>query len=199
MQKSLLAWEIEAIPMTPRTSFPTVPVSQIPAENSLDSGKEHRPVVLVVDDECIIADTLSAILARNGYAVMTAYDGFAALEIARLVPPELLITDVVMPRMSGIDLAMKILETASDCNVILFSGQDVTAALLAPVERAEYRFEVLRKPLHPAVMLEHVAECLKARAVAEYLPAERYAERHRTFRAGRHARIDGQKTSAHAY
>ena len=57
----------------------------------------YRPVVLVVDDESVIADTLAEILTRSGYTGVAEYDGDSALETALLMPPEMLITDVVLP------------------------------------------------------------------------------------------------------
>ncbi len=62
---------------------------------SFNGGKPYRPVVLVVDDECVIADTLSEILKRSGFNAITAYDGPSALDAALLNPPQVLITDVL--------------------------------------------------------------------------------------------------------
>ena len=67
------------------------------------NGQPSKPRVLVVDDERVIADTLSAILSKHGFAVMTAYSGATALDLARVTPPDLLISDVAMPEMNGIE------------------------------------------------------------------------------------------------
>jgi hypothetical protein len=87
--------------------FPTMTVEEILRADSNHRADQNSPVILVVDDERVIADTLSVILSRNGFAAMTAYNGTSALEIATLVPPQLLISDVMMPGMSGIDLASR--------------------------------------------------------------------------------------------
>ena len=79
-------------------------------------------MVLVVDDEEVIADTLSLILNQYGFATMTAYDAETALEIAAVIPPDLLICELSMPQMNGFDLATKITSTAPDCNVVLRLG-----------------------------------------------------------------------------
>jgi DNA-binding response OmpR family regulator len=118
----------------------------------------YRPMVLVVDDESTIADTLTEILNRSGYAAMPAYDGESALESALLMPPELLITDVVLPGMSGIDLAITIRRIFPDCKIILFSGQASTADLLASANKRGHQFSLLNKPIHPTDLLARVTE-----------------------------------------
>jgi DNA-binding response OmpR family regulator len=120
-----------------------------------------RPVVLVVDDESVIADTLTQILSQSGYAAMTAYDGDEALELALQTPPEMLITDVILPGMNGIDLAIKIRRIFPDCKVLLFSGQAATVDLLATANGAGHHFNLLNKPIHPRDLLAKVSQGLK--------------------------------------
>lgn len=139
-----------------------IPLDEVPSPES----SAHRPVVLVVDDESIIAETLSEILSRAGYKAMTAYDANAALEIALLTPPELLVTDVVLPGMSGIELAITIRRIFPDCNVLLFSGQASTEDLLGAARRQGHQFTLLTKPVHPIDLLARVADSLKHRISA---------------------------------
>jgi DNA-binding NtrC family response regulator len=120
----------------------------------------RNPVVLVVDDEVVIADTLTTILAQHGVAAMTAYDGFSALEIARTIPPDLLLADVVMPDISGIDVAISIKKDVPDCTILLFSGQAATAGLLAKAGKGWCDFELLLKPIHPEKLLKLIFERL---------------------------------------
>ena len=123
----------------------------------------YRPVVLVVDDESAIADTVTEILSRSGYAAMAAYDGTDALETALLTPPEMLITDVMLPGMSGIELAITIKRIFPDCKLLLFSGQAATFDLMAKAKSAGHHFTLLNKPIHPTDLLKHVAGLLKPR------------------------------------
>ena len=106
--------------MSKNKNFPTVPLKEVPAH--VDEGKAgaHRPVVLVVDDESVIADTLAEILSRSGYTGIAEYDGDSALETALLTPPEMLITDVVLPGMTGIELAVTVRRIFPECKIILF-------------------------------------------------------------------------------
>ena len=121
-----------------------------------DGGEALR--ILVVDDEHAIADTLATILNRSGYHAKAVYSAEAALEESVLLAPDVLISDVIMAEMSGIALAIHITNTVPTCKIILFSGQSETAHLLKDAEAQGYRFELLRKPVHPQVLLQHIAE-----------------------------------------
>ena len=127
------------------------------------SNDLHRPVVMIVDDESSIADTLAEILTRSGYSCVSAYDADSAIETALLKPPEMLITDVVLPGMNGIDLAIHIRRIFPDCKVILFSGQASTADLLAAAGREGHQFVLISKPVHPTDLLARISETLRPR------------------------------------
>lgn len=145
--------------MAANLNFQTVPLTEIELTTT-SSHVPTQPVVLVVDDEQVIADTLAAILSRSGYTALTAYDGASALEIATLIPPQLVITDVCMPGMSGIELAIAIQESIPDCKVLLFSGQASTVDLLVAARNAGYAFEALSKPIHRRELLARVSKYL---------------------------------------
>src|SRR5271163_3802983 len=117
--------------MSGQLYFQTIPLAEIALKGLTTQTDVHQPVVLVVDDEHVIADTLTAILSRSGFTAMPAYDGASALQIARAISPDLLITDVFRPGMSGIDLAISMRSAHPDCKVLLFSGQASTLDLLA--------------------------------------------------------------------
>jgi CheY-like chemotaxis protein len=145
--------------MSPRLEVEVVPLTEVPKEDTIPP-KKSQPVVLVVDDERVIADTLSIILSKSGFSTLTAYDGASALEIARKRPPDLLISDVMMPGMTGIDLAIKVTQTIPGCKVLLFSGQAATVDLLEQARQAGHNFTTLTKPVHPTDMLKRISECL---------------------------------------
>jgi DNA-binding NtrC family response regulator len=148
--------------MSVALSFEVIPLSEVPSQATI-SGSEmmRRPMVLIVDDERIIADTLSIILSRSGFAVMTAYNGRSALEMAELVPPELLLSDVVMePDMDGAQLAVAVLRRCPDCKVLLFSGHASTVDLLVRSRELGHNFTLLTKPVHPADLLRRITQSL---------------------------------------
>ena len=149
--------------MAQKSHFPVVALEDVPAAVPTNSSNKRRPVVLVVDDESAIADTLSEILSLSGYAAMPAYDAEEALETALLMPPELLITDVMLPGMSGIELAISIRRIFPDCKVLLFSGQAATTDLLTSAKRSGHEFTLLTKPVYPTDLLRRVSESLDTR------------------------------------
>ena len=136
----------------------TISLADLPLDASHIEESCPRPVVLVVDDEEIIADTRVAILASWGYAAMACYDAENALEMARIIPPEILISDVCLTGMNGVDLAVEIRSKVPDCKVILFSGQADSLNLLALARNAGHNFTLLQKPVHPVELLAHLTD-----------------------------------------
>jgi CheY-like chemotaxis protein len=132
-----------------------------PARSTVRAS-QLRQRVLVVDDEAAIADTIAKILCLGGYTATAAYDGDSALESALLQPPNLLLTDVVMPGMNGIELAKTVKRVFPDCRILLFSGQASTLDLLASADRTGHRFSLLSKPVPPEELLAQVARQLDA-------------------------------------
>ena len=120
-------------------------------------AKARPKRVLVVDDEPCIADTLTAIFRNAGYETVTSYDGRSALSQCESFHPHLVITDVVMPGMNGIEMAILVRQRHPACKILLFSGQAATANLLEEARRSGYDFELLAKPVHPAELLAKVA------------------------------------------
>lgn len=119
-----------------------------------------KKIILVVDDEQRIADTLALILQHNGYETMVAYEADSALAQSSTTRPDLLLTDVVMPGMNGIELGLAISEKFPACRILLLSGQAATAELLERAQKQGCRFPLLSKPIHPEKLLKKVAEML---------------------------------------
>jgi DNA-binding NtrC family response regulator len=114
---------------------------------------KKRLRVFVVDDEQIIALTLATILNRSGFVATAFFGPLEALTTARSSVPDLLISDVVMPELSGIDLAIKLRSICPGCKVLLFSGQAATADLLTSARERGHDFTLLSKPIHPTDLL----------------------------------------------
>jgi FixJ family two-component response regulator len=70
-----------------------------------------------------------------------------------------LITDVMMPGMTGIELAISMVDAFRDCQVLLFSGQAATVDLLKKARDMGHDFAILSKPVHPTDMLRRVSQC----------------------------------------
>ncbi len=114
---------------------------------------DNKRKVLVVDDEKVIADTLAIILNKAGFDAAAVYTGTAAVERARTVKPDLIISDVIMPDMNGIEAAINIRKFLPACKILLFSGQAATADLLERARAQGHEFEILAKPVHPQDLL----------------------------------------------
>lgn len=121
----------------------------------------YRARILVVDDEAVIADTLVQILEHHGYSASAAYDGREALQLALLNPPQVLVSDVMMPGMTGIDLGIAVRRIFPDCKIILFSGQAASRDLIAEALSIAGHFRFLEKPVHPTTLLNSVERSLE--------------------------------------
>jgi len=114
----------------------------------------HGTKMLIVDDERTITDTLCMIFEYCGFDCLKAYDAEKALEIGMQTPPALLLTDVMLPGMNGVQLAIKLGEQFPAIKTILLSGQAGTASLLDDAKAKGYDFEIVAKPVHPRELIE---------------------------------------------
>lgn len=121
---------------------------------------DHAPAprILVVDDEVLIADTIVQILNRNGFIAEAAYSGKDAIELARRLCPELVLSDVMMPHVDGVEAAIAIREHCPDTRIVLFSGQAATVEILARARERGHEFELLPKPIHPTQLIKHLRQ-----------------------------------------
>lgn len=112
--------------------------------------------ILIADDERVIAKTLALILKMKGYVSRAVYSGEEAITAAAEFTPDILVSDVIMTGISGIEAAVKIRRICPDVRVILFSGQAATADLLEMAHGQE--FTIFAKPLHPETLLKLLAD-----------------------------------------
>jgi CheY-like chemotaxis protein len=122
------------------------------AQESMSSNS-NKPKVLVADDERVIADTLAMILNQSGFEARSVYSGEKALELAVTFQPDMLISDVIMADLNGIDAAIRIRAILPTIKILLFSGQAATADLLEKARKDGYEFDILAKPVHPQDLL----------------------------------------------
>jgi DNA-binding NtrC family response regulator len=117
----------------------------------VELGKQWR--VLIVDDERLTTDTLVTIFSQGGYETKGVYSAEQALSVMEDWYPTLVIIDVLLPAMNGIDLAIRIKSQWPACHLSLLSGQAVTDELLDKAMRNGHRFDVVAKPVHPSKLL----------------------------------------------
>jgi len=141
---------------------PSPGVAAQTAADTPDTAAATRERILVVDDEAGIVESTRRILRSAGYDVETAPDAITALSAIRSAPrpPDLVLSDVRMPTMTGGELALRIRATEPDVRVVLMSG---FAEDLRALEGDDIR--LLPKPVTPAVLLPVLEEELAARTV----------------------------------
>jgi DNA-binding response OmpR family regulator len=113
----------------------------------------QKPRILVADDERVIADTLAMILNQSGFEARPVYSGEGALDLAESFQPDMLISDVIMADLNGIDAAIRMRTLLPGIKILLFSGQAATADLLEKARKEGYEFDILAKPVHPQDLL----------------------------------------------
>lgn len=113
-----------------------------------------RKRVLVVDDDRLVADTLSLVFAANGYDSEARYSASAGLERARSFGPELVVCDVTMPEENGLQLADNLLRELPRTRVLMFTA---FASNVARVDAHSVRtgrpLRLLSKPCRPEQLL----------------------------------------------
>ena len=112
-----------------------------------------KPRILVADDEPVIADTLAIILNQSGFEARAVYSGEEAVKLAAAFAPDMLVSDVIMADLNGIETAILLRSMLPQMKVLLFSGQAASADLLAEARTKGYEFELLAKPVHPKDLL----------------------------------------------
>ena len=112
-----------------------------------------RMRIIVADDELLIATTLVEILEIGGFDAEAVSDGVAAIERARTIRPDILLSDVQMPNMNGIEAAKKIRGFLLNCRIVLLSGHVETGDRLEQARAEGHEFEILTKPVYPEDLL----------------------------------------------
>lgn len=135
--------------------------------DSLRSEMPERARILVVDDESHAREVVSLALEVGGFEVLTAMDGREGLERTLQEAPDLVLTDIHMPRMDGDELAREIARHMGDeaPPVIGFTAdRDLVASL-----RAQKVFQAaIRKPVSPSALIELVKACLAGEPPEEF-------------------------------
>jgi DNA-binding NtrC family response regulator len=138
---------------------------------------EQRARILIVDDEANARSALAELLRDEGYSVETAADGFKALPKLADFGPDVLLTDLKMPGMDGIELMGKARDLDPECQVVLMTAHGAVATAVAAMRAGAADY--LSKPLdlgELSVVIERVVERRRLRAETGRL-RERLASR----------------------
>lgn len=123
--------------------------------------------ILVVDDDRTSRHLAETILKRNGWRVTGVKDGVDALKLLRTRKFDLMLLDVWMPRMNGLELLEKLRTRKQRPRVVVMTSDDTPATLLQAIRDQAFRY--VQKPVEPATLIETVKETIEA---AEIPPIE---------------------------
>lgn len=127
-----------------------------------------KPSILIVDDEEIIRASCLRILSDEQYTLDTAGNAGSALEKARKNHFDLVLTDIMMPGDSGLDLLKKLKEEQPETDVIIITGYGTVKTAVEALQLGAYDY--IEKPFTPEVLINTVARCLeKKRLLLENL------------------------------
>jgi two-component system response regulator ResD len=129
-------------------------------DNCLVTAQQTRRSILVVDDEPVIADVVSRYLERAGYATRIAADGFEALQAAGDAPPDLVVLDLLLPGLDGLDV-MRQLHEDRRTPVILLTAKGEATDRIAGLRLGADDYVV--KPFSPAELVARVDAVLRRR------------------------------------
>lgn len=108
----------------------------------------------MVEDEPVVLHTLDLILKQHGYEVRGARDGKEALSMGPAFDPDILLCDINLPDMDGIQVAVRLKQDLPQCRIILLSGEISSTELLNEAAGRGIHFEVLAKPAEPQHLLQ---------------------------------------------
>ena len=116
--------------------------------------------LLLVDDEKDFVDTLAERLQLRGFQVLTAIDGESALRIIETDPPQLVILDIMMPGLSGLDVLQQIKDRTPQTPVILLTGLGSTTEGTKGMHLGAYDF--LIKPINIDKLIQKMEEAVQS-------------------------------------
>ncbi len=128
--------------------------------NHVNNGAMNQ--VLIIDDEKSIVDSLSSILKEEGFSVFSAKDGKEGLALFHRIKPKVVLLDVWMPEMDGLDVLRNMREAESDTVIIVISGHGTISTAVEAVKMGATDF--LEKPLSIEKVLEVISRGLAGRA-----------------------------------
>ena len=111
--------------------------------------------VAVVDDEHIVADTLAEILNCHGFEAKALYSGESAVQEVKDFRPQIVLSDVRMGGIDGVEAAIRIRRLHPECRIILFTASPVRHSIYAKIDLLG--FEFIERPLHPREVLALLA------------------------------------------
>ena len=136
---------------------------------------EEKKTVLIVEDEKSIADIIRINLEREGYASLTAYDGEAGLAMALEHNPDLILLDVMLPKLLGFDVCARLREKGSSVPVIILTAREEEEDKVRGLELGADDY--ITKPFSMRELMARVKANIRRTAMSQSGPAEGAAGR----------------------
>src|SRR5665213_640775 len=161
---------------TPMSRSPTARASFLPrSANSCrrdGAPMNDPPIILVVDDNEVNRDILVTRLEAHGYRMIEAADGEAALTVARAELPDLILLDVMMPKIDGIEVCRQLKQDASlpFMPIILVTAKTDTKDIVAGLDAGAD--EYLTKPIDQGALVARVRSVLRLKALHDQVAAQ---------------------------
>jgi DNA-binding NtrC family response regulator len=133
-------------------------------------GPETKPAILVVDDDPSILQLVVLILQRQGYAPVATGKALEALQLVQASPFDVIVTDIVMPRLHGLELLKVARRRNLHTQVVVFTG--AASPELGREAAALGASALLLKPITPEQLLDAVREAVRRSAEAADPPGE---------------------------
>src|SRR3954471_17072433 len=121
--------------------------------------------ILIVDDEQETCDLLAMVLEREGYGVQTSTSAQAALELVGTRDFDLVLTDLSMPEMGGLELCERVLGTRPNVPVIVITGQGSLEAAIGAIRVGAYDF--ITKPVDPKLLAVAATRALRHKGLSD--------------------------------
>jgi two-component system, OmpR family, response regulator MprA len=135
------------------------------AANETSTDEDAVPLVLVVDDEPALRDALESSLAFEGYEVTTASDGLEALDAIAEKSPDLVLLDVMMPRMDGLTTVRRLRSRGDTVPVLMLTARDAVGDRVTGLDVGADDY--LAKPFELDELLARVRALLRRNSIAQ--------------------------------
>jgi diguanylate cyclase (GGDEF)-like protein len=128
---------------------------------------KNTAVILIVDDDELVRMTISVLVGSLGYHCLVAGDGIEALAVLQSTPVDLVLSDIVMPGMDGLELLVQIRENYKDTDVIISTGFHEKASYAEVIKAGAIDF--IKKPIDQAELEAKLARAIRERSMMREL------------------------------
>jgi len=131
--------------------------------SSSSTMKMHKETILIVDDEEDIVELIKYNLGNEGYAVLTAYTGEDAIKIAKRFKPDLIVLDLMLPGIDGLDVTKALKNDEKTCNIpiVMLTAKGEESDIVLGLEMGANDY--ISKPFSPKVLIARIRAILRRR------------------------------------